>query len=151
VHERGLGIGHRAGFRATRRCGGSRRGSSAIAGRRASAWRPVTVIGGAAPFSAERTAECSTSAPSVSPSAPAAPTARCGSRPPPRALRAPRPVDPVLLQFHIWAMTENYAVRHAEVSYMLDLAPGQSIDIEHVVSEMTNLVLAGVEIHRMQE
>jgi TetR/AcrR family transcriptional regulator len=57
-----------------------------------------------------------------------------------------RPVDPVLLQFHIWAKTEHYAVRQIEVNYMLGVTPGQAIDIDHVVSEMTNLVLAGVEI-----
>jgi TetR/AcrR family transcriptional regulator len=58
-----------------------------------------------------------------------------------------RPVDPVLLQFHIWAMTEHYAVRQTEVNFMLELEPGQTIDIEHVVSEMTDLVLSGVEVH----
>jgi AcrR family transcriptional regulator len=61
-----------------------------------------------------------------------------------------RPVDPVLLQFHIWAMTEHYAVRQIEVNYMLELAPGQTIDIEHVVSQVTDLVLAGVEVRHTQ-
>lgn len=59
-----------------------------------------------------------------------------------------RPIDPVLLQFHIWAMTEHYAVRQAEVSYMLNLETGKTADIEHVIAEMTDLVLAGVELRQ---
>jgi TetR/AcrR family transcriptional regulator len=55
-----------------------------------------------------------------------------------------RRVDPVLLQFHIWAMTEHYALRQREVQFMLDLASPDDLDIDLVVREMTDFVTAGM-------
>jgi TetR/AcrR family transcriptional regulator len=55
-----------------------------------------------------------------------------------------RRVDPVLLQFHIWAMTEHYALRQTEVQFMLDLSSPEDLDIALVVREMTDFVTAGL-------
>jgi TetR/AcrR family transcriptional regulator len=55
-----------------------------------------------------------------------------------------RRVDPVLLQFHIWAMTEHYALRQTEVQFMLDLPSPEDLDIALVVREMTDFVTAGL-------
>lgn len=58
-----------------------------------------------------------------------------------------RRVDPVLLQFHIWAMTEHYALRQSEVQFMLDLPSSDDLDIDLVVREMTAFVTAGLGLN----
>lgn len=55
-----------------------------------------------------------------------------------------RRVDPVLLQFHIWAMTEHYALRQMEVRFMLGLDHTEEINLESVIEEMTRFVVAGL-------
>lgn len=55
-----------------------------------------------------------------------------------------RRVDPVLLQFHIWAITEHYALRQSEVQFMLDLKSPDDLDIDLVVREMTAFVTGGL-------
>jgi AcrR family transcriptional regulator len=55
-----------------------------------------------------------------------------------------RPVDPMLLQFNIWAMTEAYAVLGPEVQFMLDLPEGDALDEETICKEVTALVLGGL-------
>lgn len=61
-----------------------------------------------------------------------------------------RRVDPVLLQFHIWAMTEHYALRQSEVQFMLGLTSPDDLDIDLVVREMTAFVSAGLGIAEAQ-
>lgn len=61
-----------------------------------------------------------------------------------------RRVDPVLLQFHIWAMTEHYALRQSEVQFMLGLASTDDLDIDFVVQEMTELVAFGLGLGQAQ-
>jgi TetR/AcrR family transcriptional regulator len=55
-----------------------------------------------------------------------------------------RRVDPVLLQFHIWAITEHYALRQSEIQFMLDLKSTDDLDIDIVVREMTEFVTSGL-------
>jgi TetR/AcrR family transcriptional regulator len=55
-----------------------------------------------------------------------------------------RRVDPVLFQFHLWAVTEHYATRMSEVRYMLDVGDAEAIDVDHIVREMTDFVLGGI-------
>ncbi len=55
-----------------------------------------------------------------------------------------RPVDPVLLQFHIWALTQHYALHGAEVRYMKDMPDGSPLDAEAIAAEVAELVLRGL-------
>lgn len=55
-----------------------------------------------------------------------------------------RPVDPVLLQFHIWALTQHYALHLTEARYMLDLPEAAPLDEAHIVAELTELLLRGL-------
>ena len=55
-----------------------------------------------------------------------------------------RPVDPMLLQFHIWSMTELYAVMGTEVRYMQGFSAEAPLDAEHIVAEISALVLTGL-------
>ena len=57
-----------------------------------------------------------------------------------------RPVDPVLLQVHIWAMTETHAVMGTEVRFMLGMAEGAALDANHIVAEVTQLVWNGLRV-----
>ena len=55
-----------------------------------------------------------------------------------------RPVDPVLLQFHIWALTQHYALHSTEVRYMLNLPDGSNLDAAAIAAEIAELVLRGL-------
>ncbi|PQO24104.1 TetR family transcriptional regulator [Rhodobacteraceae bacterium WD3A24] len=55
-----------------------------------------------------------------------------------------RPVDPVLLQFNIWALTQHYALHLTEVRFMLGLGDEASPDPEPIIAEVTELVLRGL-------
>lgn len=55
-----------------------------------------------------------------------------------------RRVDLMLLQVHIWAMTETYAVMGTEVRYMLGMGEGAALDANHIAAEVTQLVWNGV-------
>jgi AcrR family transcriptional regulator len=55
-----------------------------------------------------------------------------------------RPVDPVLLQFHIWSLTQHYALHLPEVRFMLGLPEGSNLDADHIIAEVTELVLRGL-------
>ncbi|WP_376870677.1 TetR family transcriptional regulator C-terminal domain-containing protein [Albirhodobacter sp. R86504] len=57
-----------------------------------------------------------------------------------------RPVNPMLLQFNIWAMTEAYAVLGPELRFMLDLQDGTDLDEAAICKEVTALVLQGLRI-----
>ena len=52
-----------------------------------------------------------------------------------------RPVDPMMLQFHIWAMTEAYAVLGTEVRFMLGVEGDAPLDRAVISAEITALVL----------
>ena len=52
-----------------------------------------------------------------------------------------RPVDPMMLQFHIWAMTEAYAVLGTEVRFMLGVESNTPLDRAAISAEITGLVL----------
>lgn len=52
-----------------------------------------------------------------------------------------RPVDPMMLQFHIWAMTEAYAVLGTEVRFMLGVESDAPLDPDAISAEITALVL----------
>lgn len=55
-----------------------------------------------------------------------------------------RPVDPMMLQFHIWSMTELYAVIGTEVRYMQGMAVDDPFDADRITAEITALVLGGL-------
>jgi len=55
-----------------------------------------------------------------------------------------RPVDPMLLQFNLWAMTERYALHQAEARFMLGLANDAAPDIDAIADSITTLVLHGL-------
>lgn len=55
-----------------------------------------------------------------------------------------RPVDPFLLQFNIWALTQHYALHLPEVRFMLGVDEGQQLDVEHIIEEVTSLVMHGL-------
>lgn len=55
-----------------------------------------------------------------------------------------RPVDPVLLQFNLWALTQHYALHLTEVRFMLGLDDGVTPDPEPIIDEVTELVLRGL-------
>ncbi len=57
-----------------------------------------------------------------------------------------RPVDPLLLQFHIWAMTETYAVLAQEARFMAGLAPDEALNADHIIREITALVFNGLRV-----
>ncbi len=55
-----------------------------------------------------------------------------------------RPVDPILLQFHIWALTQHYALHAEEVRYMLDLPEEAPLAVDAIAAEIAELVLRGL-------
>jgi AcrR family transcriptional regulator len=55
-----------------------------------------------------------------------------------------RTVDPMLLQFNIWAMTEAYAVLGPEVRYMLNLEADAALDEGKICKEVTDLIIHGL-------
>lgn len=55
-----------------------------------------------------------------------------------------RPVDPLLLQFNLWALTQHYALHLAEVRFMLGVDEETPLDAEHIIDEVTTLVLHGL-------
>ena len=56
-----------------------------------------------------------------------------------------RNVHPILLQFHIWALTEQYAVLAEEAKFMLDLDPQDNLDAKLIVDEIYALVVNGLK------
>jgi TetR/AcrR family transcriptional regulator len=57
-----------------------------------------------------------------------------------------RPVDPVLLQFNIWALSQHYALHLSEARFMLDLPDDAPLDADHIAQEVTELVLRGLRV-----
>lgn len=55
-----------------------------------------------------------------------------------------RPVHPVLLQFNLWSLTEQYAVMGEEARFMLGLDEDQPLNAELVIDEICGLVLGGL-------
>jgi len=55
-----------------------------------------------------------------------------------------RRVDPVLLQFNIWGLTQHYALHLTEVRFMLALPDDVTHDAERIADEVTELVLRGL-------
>ena len=55
-----------------------------------------------------------------------------------------RRVEPILLQFHIWALTEQYAVMEDEARYMLEMDDASEFDEELISSEIIKLVVHGL-------
>lgn len=52
-----------------------------------------------------------------------------------------KPVDPLLLQMHIWAVTQHYADFDTQIRYMMQLEDGQELDMAHIEEEVSNLFL----------
>ena len=52
-----------------------------------------------------------------------------------------RPVDPVLFQMNIWAVTQHYAEYEAQARFLLDVPDGEPIDVDRLATEATRLFL----------
>lgn len=55
-----------------------------------------------------------------------------------------RRVDPLLLQFNIWALTEAYATLGVELRYMLELPQTAALNQTRITEELIALVLNGL-------
>jgi TetR/AcrR family transcriptional regulator len=55
-----------------------------------------------------------------------------------------RPVDPLLLQFNIWALSHYYALHQTEARFMLGLPEDRPLDADRIADEITDLVLRGL-------
>ncbi len=53
-------------------------------------------------------------------------------------------MDPWLLQFNIWSLTQAYALHATELRFMLDLDDDAPLDLAHITQEVTELVLRGL-------
>ena len=51
------------------------------------------------------------------------------------------PVDPVLFQMHIWAVTQHYAEYEAQARYLLGLHDGAPLDADRIAAEATRMFL----------
>lgn len=54
-----------------------------------------------------------------------------------------RPLDPLLLLMHIWAVTQHYADFDVQVRFMLRLRAGEALNREHIAEEVVSFVLHG--------
>lgn len=52
-----------------------------------------------------------------------------------------RPVDPLLFQMHIWAVTQHYADFEAQVRSMMELDKDEPLDLERIEKEVSALFL----------
>ena len=55
-----------------------------------------------------------------------------------------REVHPILLQFHIWALTEQYAVLAEEAKFMLGQTSEEPLDAEMIINEISFLIINGL-------
>ena len=55
-----------------------------------------------------------------------------------------RPIDPILLQMHIWALTQHHALRSAETVFLLGLSSDAELDPDRLSEEIAVLVLHGL-------
>ncbi len=51
------------------------------------------------------------------------------------------PIDPLLFQMHIWAVTQHYADFDAQVRQMMNMDPDEQFDIKRIKDDVTNLFL----------
>jgi len=56
-----------------------------------------------------------------------------------------RPVDPLMLQFNLWALTQHYALHLTEVRFMQGLPDEAPLDPGPIVEEICALVLRGLK------
>ncbi|MDN2564598.1 TetR/AcrR family transcriptional regulator [Aquibium sp. A9E412] len=61
-----------------------------------------------------------------------------------------RPVDPVLFQMNMWAVTQHYAEYEAQVRTLLETPEGEALDADRIIREATELVLARCGLARPQ-
>ncbi len=57
-----------------------------------------------------------------------------------------RPVDPLLFQMHIWAVTQHYADFEVQVRNMMHLGDGEEPDYERIEKEVASLFLRALGI-----
>ena len=57
-----------------------------------------------------------------------------------------RPADPLLLLFHIWAVTQFYADHALQVAYFRGEVKNDEKDREHLISQVTDFVLLGAGV-----
>lgn len=52
-----------------------------------------------------------------------------------------RPVDPLLLQMHLWAVTQHYAEYEVQVRVLMDVPADQPLDATRIIDEVTQMFL----------
>lgn len=52
-----------------------------------------------------------------------------------------KPVDPILFQIHLWAITQHYADFNIQVRALLKLKKDDVLDTEHIIDEATTLFM----------
>ena len=52
-----------------------------------------------------------------------------------------KPVDPLLLQMHIWAVTQHYADFETQVRSMMNVGPDEPLDFDRIEQDVTTLFL----------
>jgi TetR/AcrR family transcriptional regulator len=57
-----------------------------------------------------------------------------------------RPVDPLLLLFHIWAVTQHYADYEHQIAFFRGHALGGAADREQLITQVTSFVLRGAGV-----
>ena len=58
-----------------------------------------------------------------------------------------RPVDPLLLLFHIWAVTQHYADYEHQIAFFRGQTVVGKTDRVRLIAEVTAFVLQGAEVH----
>ena len=51
------------------------------------------------------------------------------------------PVDPLLFQMNMWAVTQHYAEYEAQARFLLETPEGEALDADRIIREATELVL----------
>lgn len=57
-----------------------------------------------------------------------------------------RPVDPILLQLNIWAISDNYALHRSQIAYLTGAEDPDKLDDDKILNEAIDLFLVGCGI-----
>lgn len=57
-----------------------------------------------------------------------------------------RPIDPILLQLNIWAISDNFALHRSQIAYLTGATSPDSLDDEKILKEAIDLILVGCGI-----
>lgn len=57
-----------------------------------------------------------------------------------------RPIDPILLQLNIWAVSDNYALHRSQIAYLTGVESADKLDDDKILNEAIDLFLYGCGI-----